>query len=109
VQLETKELRSARGVVLRHFSARDMVSRWDVVEVHERGTSLAAAHFLDSLLNRMPFRVAALQVDGGSEFAAEFETAFQSAACPLRAPAALTHSMGRSNIFIARITRRSSR
>jgi transposase InsO family protein len=83
VQLDTKEIRPQRGVVLKHFSARDMVSRWDVVEVHERATSLAAAHFLDTLVNRMPFPIAALQVDGGSEFAAEFETACQQRGLPL--------------------------
>jgi len=83
VQLDTKEIRPQRGVVLKHFSARDMVSRWDVVEVHERATSLAAAHFLDSIVNRMPFPIAALQVDGGSEFAAEFETACQQRGLPL--------------------------
>jgi|SRR5579859_1751466 len=83
VQLDTKELRPQRGVVLKHFSARDMVSRWDVLEVHERVTSLAAAHFLDTLLNRMPFPIAALQVDGGSEFAAEFEIACQQRGLPL--------------------------
>jgi transposase InsO family protein len=83
VQLDTKELRPVRGVVLKHFSARDMVSRWDVLEVHERATSLAAAHFLDALLDRMPFPIAALQVDGGSEFAAEFELACQQRGLPL--------------------------
>lgn len=83
VQLDTKEVRPARGVVLKHFSARDMVSRWDVLEVHERATSLAAAHFLDTLINRMPFPIAAVQVDGGSEFAAEFETACQQRSLPL--------------------------
>ena len=66
-----------RGVLLKHFSARDVVSRWDVVEVHRRATSLAAARFLDTLLERLPFPVKALQVDGGSEFAAEFELACQ--------------------------------
>ena len=83
VQLDTKEVRPARGVVLKHFSARDMVSRWDVLEVHERATSLAAAHFLDTLVDRMPFPIAALQVDGGSEFAAQFETACQQRNLPL--------------------------
>jgi transposase InsO family protein len=83
VQLDTKEIRPQRGVVLKHFSARDMVSRWDVVEVHQRATSLAAAHFLDTLVSRMPFPIAALQVDGGSEFAAEFETACQQRGLPL--------------------------
>jgi putative transposase len=42
-----------------------------MVEVQERATSLAAAHFLDTLINRMAFLIAALQVDGGSEFAAD--------------------------------------
>lgn len=60
VQLDTEELRPERGVVPKHFSARDMVSRWDVLEVHERATSLAVAHFLDSLLNRLPLPIAAL-------------------------------------------------
>src|SRR5271167_1053006 len=83
VQVDTKEVRPARGVVLKHFSARDMISRWDVLEVHERATSLAAAHFLDTLVDRMPFPIAALQVDGGSEFAAEFETACQQRGLPL--------------------------
>jgi len=83
VEIDTKELRPARGVVLKHFSARDVVSRWDVVEVHARATSLAAARFLDVLLDRMPFRIAALQVDGGSEFAAEFELACQQREVPL--------------------------
>ena len=81
--LDTKQLRPARGVVRNHFSARDIVSRWDVVEVHECATSLAAAHFLDTLLDRMPFPIAALQVDGGSEFAAEFEQACQQRGLPL--------------------------
>jgi hypothetical protein len=40
LQLDTKELRLAFEVVVKHFSARDMVSLWDVVEVHERSTSL---------------------------------------------------------------------
>lgn len=83
IELDTKELRPARGVVLKHFSARDIVSRWDVVEVHTRATSLAAAHFLEALFERMPFRIGALQVDGGSEFAAEFEQACQQRGVPL--------------------------
>jgi putative transposase len=71
------------GVILKHFSARDVVSRWDVVEVHRRATSLAAARFLETLLDRLPFPVRALQVDGGSEFAAEFELACQQKQLPL--------------------------
>ena len=83
LEIDTKEIRMRGGVILKHFSARDVVSRWDVVEVHHRATSLAAARFLDTLLDRMPFPVRALQVDGGSEFAAEFELACQHKELPL--------------------------
>ena len=83
VEIDTKEIRMRGGVILKHFSARDVVSRWDVVEVHRRATSLAAARFLDTLLDRLPFPVKALQVDGGSEFAAEFEQACQQKELPL--------------------------
>jgi len=83
VEIDTKEIRMRGGVTLKHFSARDVISRWDVVEVHRRGTSLAAARFLDTLLDRVPFPVKALQVDGGPEFAAEFELACQQKELPL--------------------------
>jgi len=83
VEIDTKEIRMRRGILLKHFSARDVVSRWDVVEVHRRATSFAAARFLDTLLERFPFPVKALQVDGGSEFAAEFELACQQKQLPL--------------------------
>src|SRR5713226_7122178 len=83
VEIDTKEIRMRGGVILKHFSARDVVSRWDVVEVHRRATSLAAARFLATLLERFPFPVKALQVDGGSEFAAEFELACQQKQLPL--------------------------
>jgi transposase InsO family protein len=83
VEIDTKEIRMRRGVLLKHFSARDVVSRWDVLEVHSRATSLAAARFLEVLLDRLPFPVKALQVDGGSEFAAEFEAACQQKQLPL--------------------------
>ena len=83
VEIDTKEIRMRGGVILKHFSARDVVSRWDVVEVHRRSTSLAAARFLDTLLDRVPFPIKALQVDGGGEFAAEFELACQQKELPL--------------------------
>jgi len=50
-----------------------VISRWDVVEAHRRATANNATAFLDTLLERMPFPVKAIQVDGGSEFQASFE------------------------------------
>jgi transposase InsO family protein len=75
VQLDTLDLRPSPGVVLKQFTARDMISRWHVLEVHRRATSTAATLFLDALQRRLPFPWRALQVDGGSEFAAVFEDA----------------------------------
>ena len=73
VQLDTLDVRPLPGVVLKHFTARDMVSRWDVIEVYSRATATTAAHFLDKLERRAPFPLRAIQVDGGSEFEAVFE------------------------------------
>ena len=75
VQLDTMDLRPAPGVVLKQFTARDTISRWDVIEVQHRATSTAAKLFLDTLQGRLPFPLRALQVDGGGEFAAVFEQA----------------------------------
>lgn len=73
VQLDTLDVRPLPGVVLKHFTARDIVSRWDVIEVHRKATAKTTAGFLDALQVRMPFPIRALQVDGGSEFQAAFE------------------------------------
>jgi len=77
VQVDTLDLRPLPGVILKHFTARDVVSRWDVLEVHTRATAKAAASFLDALEARTPFPVRAIQVDGGSEFQADFERSCQ--------------------------------
>ena len=67
VQLDTLDIRPLPGVVIKHFTAHDVISRWDVVSVHSRATAATAAHFLDTLESRMPFPVRAIQVDGGLE------------------------------------------
>jgi len=77
IQVDTLDVRPLPGVALKHFTARDVVSRWDVVEVRRRATAGTATGFLEALLARMPFPVKALQVDGGSEFQAAFEEACQ--------------------------------
>jgi len=75
VQVDTLDVRPRPGLVFKHFTARDVISRWDVVELHTRATAAIASRFLDTLQARMPFPLKALQVDGGSEFAAAFEQA----------------------------------
>jgi putative transposase len=75
VQLDTLDVRPVAGVVLKQFTARDVVSKWDVIEVHHRATALTAKVFIETLRLRMPFPIRAIQVDGGSEFYSEFELA----------------------------------
>jgi len=75
VEVDTLDVRPLPGVVLKHFTARDVVSRWDVLEVHRRATATAATRFLETLKARLPFPLKAIQVDGGSEFQALFEEA----------------------------------
>jgi transposase InsO family protein len=77
VQVDTLDVRPLPGVIFKQFTARDVISRWDVIQAHSRATAATAAQFLDTLQHRMPFPIRALQVDGGSEFAAEFEQACQ--------------------------------
>ena len=62
-------------MILKHFTARDVVSRCDVLQVGTQATSASAARFLDAIVERMPFPVRAIQVDGGSEFQGAFEEA----------------------------------
>lgn len=73
VEVDTLDVRPLPGLVLKQFTARDIVSRWDVIKASSTATALAAADFIGTLLNRMPFPVRAIQVDGGSEFQDVFE------------------------------------
>ena len=73
VEVDTLDVRPLPGVILKHFTARDVISRWDVIEAHRRATSNTASGFIDVLLKRMPFPIRAIQVDGGSEFQDAFE------------------------------------
>jgi transposase InsO family protein len=78
VQVDSADVRwGGSAQVYKHFSARDYVSRWDVLGVYGRATAVTASDFLEAVLARTPFEVRAIQVDGGSEFKAEFESACQ--------------------------------
>jgi putative transposase len=78
VELDTLDIRPLSNLILKQFTARDVVSRWDVVELGRRATAQAAADVLDRLAERMPFPVRAISIDNGSEFMAEFETACEA-------------------------------
>lgn len=73
VQVDSSDVRPMSGVRYKHFSARDVICKWDVLDVFDRATASAAARFLDTAIARSPYPVKAIQVDGGSEFKADFE------------------------------------
>ena len=77
IQLDTMHLRPLPGVERRQFTAIDVVSRCAVVGVRATASAGTATAFLDELIARMPVPIQAIQVDGGSEFMATFETACQ--------------------------------
>ena len=75
VQVDTMFVSPAPGQTHKHFTAYDPISRWTVAGVAGRASASLAAGFLDKLLADMPFKVTGIQVDGGSEFRADFEQA----------------------------------
>ena len=77
IQVDTMDVRPLPGVIFKHFAARDVISRWDVIEASTSATATAAARFIQSIIKRMPFTVRAIQVDGGSEFQSVFEETCQ--------------------------------
>ena len=75
VQIDTMDVRPEPGVVLKQFTTVDVVSRWSVPTIASNATALLASRALDDLIARAPFPIRAIQIDGGSEFMAEFEEA----------------------------------
>lgn len=78
VQIDTVFVNIAPDKAIKHFTAYDPVAKWTVGKAFRRATAVAATLFLDKVLKDMPFKVEAIQVDGGSEFKAEFEIACQA-------------------------------
>jgi len=75
VEVDTLDVRPLPGVVFKQFTARDVVSRWDAMEAFRTATAGNAKKFLAHLVDPVPFPIQGIQVDGGSEFMAEFEQA----------------------------------
>jgi putative transposase len=61
VELDTLDVSPMPGVVLKHFTARDLISRWDVLEAHTRTGSHTTAALMDTLLRRMPYPIKVIQ------------------------------------------------
>ena len=83
VQIDTMSVAIAPGLGLKHFDAYDPNAKWTVAKPYRQATARNAADFLDKVLAEMPEPVKAIQIDGGSEFMAEFEQACAEKNLPL--------------------------
>lgn len=75
IQLDTVFITLAPGKPIKHFTAYDPIAKWTVGQAYRQATARSASLFLDKVLRDMPVKPKAIQVDGGSEFMAEFEEA----------------------------------
>ena len=60
-------------VTLKEFHAISPFGKHLVVRCYSRATAFNARRFLCDVIDQMPYPVHSIQVDGGSEFMAEFE------------------------------------
>jgi transposase InsO family protein len=77
VQIDTLFVNVRPDRAIKHFTAYDPVAKWTVGSVATRTTAQCARALLDKLIAEAPFKIEGIQVDGGSEFRADFEMACQ--------------------------------
>lgn len=74
VQLDTLSVSlGADRRTLKQFTACDPLAKWTCAQAFRRASAHNAKDFLDKLQADRPFPIQAIQVDGGSEFKADFE------------------------------------
>jgi putative transposase len=70
------------GITVKHFQGWDRKSKYLDADLYSNTTSRSAKKFLFEFIKNAPFKVQSIQVDGGSEFMADFE----DACCALKIP-----------------------
>lgn len=71
------------GIGFKHFQAWDRLSKYIDAQVYSNAKSSSAKRFLLDFVQDAPFKIISIQVDGGSEFMAEFEDACAELKIPL--------------------------
>lgn len=66
---------SKNNVSLKHFQAWDPTSKFIHANLYSNAKSRSATKFLLELIQKAPFKIESIQVDGGSEFMKDFEEA----------------------------------
>lgn len=74
---------SKNGKTFKEFHAWDRPSKFVYSNVYSKANSSSAKRFLLELLEKAPFKILSIQVDGGSEFMKDFEDACESLGIPL--------------------------
>lgn len=73
VQIDTLDVAVAPGARFLQLSLVDCRSRWTAAEARRGKAALTMRDSLKAILHRLPFPIRGIQIDGGSEFKAEFE------------------------------------
>lgn len=71
------------GISFKHFQAWERKSKYIDARVYSNAKSSSAKRFLIDFIKNAPFVVQSIQVDGGSEFMADFEKACEELKIPL--------------------------
>jgi len=71
------------GKTFKHFQAWDRRSKFVYANVFSSAKATSAAQFLKELKEVCPFPILSIQVDGGSEFMADFESTCAELKIPL--------------------------
>lgn len=71
------------GIYFKHFQAWDRRSKFIDTAIFSNAKSSSAKRFLLDFARRAPYKILSIQVDGGSEFMAEFEDACAELGIPL--------------------------
>lgn len=71
------------GITCKHFQAWERRSKFIHAQVYSHAKASSAKRFLMELIEQAPYEIISIQVDGGSEFMAEFEAACEKMSIPL--------------------------
>jgi len=71
------------GITVKHFQSWERTSKHIHAHVSSRANSSSAKRFLLDLIEKAPYKINSIQVDGGSEFMAYFEEACEDLKIPL--------------------------
>lgn len=83
VQVDHMSVSLGAAFQIKEFKAICPISKQMVMRAYSSATALNASRFLQAMVADLPFPVRSIQVDGGSEFRAEFEQACSDLNIPL--------------------------